>query len=65
MIYNEGDMVVYRDPETGNETRATVTDRHDGFPEFYIVKVPKVGTELVTYITAKEHELRKFEIKGE
>ena len=64
MIYNERDKVVYRDPETGNETKAEVIGRSDGFPEYYILKIQQVNGPLFRYITAQPKDiLRKFEIK--
>ena len=64
MIYNERDKVVYRDPESGNETKAEVIGRSEGFPEFYTLKIKQVNGPLVRIITAQPKDiLRKFEIK--
>ena len=64
MIYQEKEQVVYRDPETGNQTRATVVCRNIGFPEFYLLKAKEVNSPLFRYIVAKPDEIiGKFEIK--
>ena len=63
MIYEKNDEVVYRDPDTGNETRATVIDRSQGFPEFYTIKIQQVNGPLVRILTVQPKAiLRKFKI---
>ena len=63
MIYQEKDEVVYRDPDTGNETRATVIGKSEGFPEYYILKVKQVNGPLFRYLTVQPKDiLRKFKI---
>jgi len=63
MIFQEKDKVVYTDPETGNQTIATVIGRSEGFPEYYILKAKQVNGPLIRYITAQPKDIKKFEIK--
>lgn len=66
MIYQEQDTVVYRDPDTGNETRATVIGKSDGFPEYYVLKIKQINGPLYRYLAVQPSDIKgKFEIKGE